>query len=102
MLWPSCTAAPHSVSNVTVTRTSDTSVLVSWEGLTPVEARGIPTYMVLLKSVGGGSSTGDITQVTSNTSAVLTDVDPTTTYEVTVTVYTGAGLDHGAESKKGI
>lgn len=98
---PACTAAPRSVSDVTVTRTSDTSVLVSWDGMTPAEAKGFPMYLVLLKSIYDGSRSGDITQLTPNTSAVLTDVDPATTYQVTVTVYTGAGLEHGAQSEKG-
>ena len=95
------TAAPHSVSEVTVTRTSGTSVMVSWEGLTLTEARGFPLYLVLLKSKGEKSGMENITKLTTNTSAVVTDVDPETTYEVSVTVYTGAGLSHGAESAKG-
>lgn len=95
------TAAPHSVSDVTVTRTSGTSVMVSWEGLTLTEARGFPLYLVLLKSKGENSGMENITKLTTNTSAVVTDVDPATTYEVSVTVYTGAGMSHGAESAKG-
>lgn len=95
------TAAPHSVSDVTVTRTSGTSVMVSWEGLTLTEARGFPLYLVLLKSEGDESGMENITKLTTNTSAVITDLDPATTYEVSVTVHTGAGLSHGAESAKG-
>lgn len=95
------TAVPHSVSDVTVTRTSDTCVMVSWEGLTLLEARGFPLYLVLLKTDGDESGIGDITKLTSNTSAVVIDVDPATAYEVSVTVYTGTGLNYGAESEKG-
>ena len=75
--------------------------MVSWEGLTLTEARGFPLYLVLLKSKGEKSGKENITKLTTNTSAVVTDVDPATTYEVSVTVYTGAGMSHGAESAKG-
>lgn len=93
------TAVSRSVSDVIVTRTSDTSVMVSWEGLTLLEARGFPFYLVLLKT--DSDESGDITKLTSNTSTVVIDVEPATAYEVSVTVYTGTGLDYGAESERG-
>ena len=95
------TAAFHSVNNVTITRTSDSSVTVSWEGLTFYEARGFPMYMLQLRR-GDKSGEGDITVLTPNTSAAVADIDPATLYEVSVTVYTGAGLGYGAESERGV
>lgn len=58
-------------------------------------------YMVKLKP-GHESGVGDITVLTSNTSAAVVDIDPSTPYEVSVTVYTGAGMDYGAESERGV
>ena len=80
---------------------SGTTVTVSWDRLSLIEARGFPIYTVTMTpySLVGSSSRatrqsnddGIVSVTTNETDVVIEDVDPNEEYSLTVAVGTSAG-----------
>ena len=76
---------------------SGTSVSVSWELLTLLEARGFPTYTITLAPSTSDdrftrqSSDGVIRVTTNESNIVVGGLDPKVEYDVTVAVQTDGG-----------
>ena len=85
--------------NVKVDLINDTHVNVSWDPLTPHEAKGWPSYTVFIKR-GMGSCTS-ILQPTGTSSVVIDNHDPASSYSVTVQVQTSVGTSDALKSKPG-
>ena len=83
--------------NVAVTRSESDirALIVTWEPLTLVEAKGFINYTVTLTP--GGSQTGTLTRTVSGdqNSTTFTDTDPTMDYTVKVGTLTSNGLSSG-------
>ena len=82
--------------NITVERTDDDTVTVTWEPLSLFEARGFPVYTVTLTPEFNRRrrQTGDdgVIMVTTNqTNVVIKGLDPDVHYSLTVTVGTSSG-----------
>ena len=94
---PSLTTAPPAPSNVMVAHVSDTTVRVSWQPLSFVEARGHIMYRVMVRPTTGSRRKRQATQgervctllspceVPANESSVIVvGLDRDTSYSVTV------------------
>ena len=76
----------------------DASVLLSWQPLSLTEAKGFPLYIVSYKSVDG-SSRGSVN--TTNSSVVITDINPMVGCIILIQVSTENGKNKGdIESSK--
>ena len=76
----------------------DASVLLSWQPLSLTEAKGFPLYSVSYKSVDG-SSRGSVN--TTNSSVVITDINPMVGCILLIQVSTENGKNKGdIESSK--
>ena len=86
----------RSPNNVEFER-SGTSVNVSWEPLSLLEARGFPVYTVTLVPFSGNgrvtrkSNDGVIRKTTNESHIVVGGLDSKVEYDITVAVGTGAG-----------
>ena len=91
-------ATSISPTNVTVDRTSPTTMVVSWQPLTLTEARGFVSHYTVTYSpqiISGGRKRQaammvEVEGMDSN-STTITDLDPDTVYEVQVSAATGVG-----------
>ena len=79
---------------------SGTTISVSWDPLSLMEARGFPFYTVTLipLSLVGSRTTrqsgdGIISVTTNETDVVIEDLDPDVEYSLTVAVETSAGIN---------
>ena len=86
-----------SVSNITVTRVNDTAVMITWRALTLNEARGFPSYVVIVMNKCEQVST----QSTTSTSVVAGGLMPHTEYTITVQALTAGGTKEGPQSEAG-
>ena len=86
-----------SVSNITVTRVNDTAVMITWRALTLNEARGFPSYVVIVMNKCEQVST----QSTTSTSVVAGGLMPHTEYNITVQALTAGGTKEGPWSAPG-
>ena len=90
-----CAEPNVSVSNITVTRVSDTMVRITWIALTLNEARGFPSYVVSVNNDGKGAA--NVT--TKSISVVVGELMPHTEYNVTVQGLTAGGTKEGPLSE---
>ena len=97
-LFPfSCAAPVVPVSDITVTRVNDTAVKVTWTALTLNNARGFPSYVVIVTS-----KEREVANVTTpSTSVVVGGLMPHTEYNVTVQALTAGGTKEGPHSAPG-
>ena len=97
-LFPSSCAAPTvAVTDITVTRVNDTAVRVTWTALTLNDARGFPSYVVIVTS-----KEREVANVTTySTSVVVGGLMPHTGYNVTVQALTAEGTKEGPHSAPG-
>ena len=86
------------VQNVVTEWINDNSAVhVSWTPLTLHEARGFPLYVVTYWPSSLKRVSRDINSVTTTDSSVIIGgLDPTTSYSITVDVYTGNGTIKGS------
>ena len=92
------TVTSISPTNVAVDRTSPTTMVVSWRPLTLTEARGFVSHYTVTYSpqiIPGGRKRQaammvEVEGIDSN-STTITDLDPSTVYEVQLSASTGAG-----------
>ena len=100
----SLTTAPPAPSNVMVAHVSDTTIRVSWQPLSPMEARGHITYRVMVTPTTGSRRRRQATQgervctlsssceVPANESSVIVGgLDRDTSYSVTVNAVNSEG-----------
>ena len=92
------TAPTVKVQNVVTNWINDNSAVhVSWTPLTLREARGFPLYVVTYWPSSLKRVSRDINSVTTtDSSVVIGGLDPTTSYSITVDVYTGNGTIKGS------
>jgi netrin-G3 ligand len=79
--------------NVTVDWVNPTSLRVSWIPLTLHEARGWPVYTVFVESTSQRTARAIQSVLTTNSSVDIENLDPASSYSVSVQVGTGAGTD---------
>ena len=86
-------SAPSSPLSVKTTSINGSTILVSWNPLSPVEARGFVRYYLVTwtpskarGSPGSANLTADITMY------LITDLDPMVSYTISVTPGTSAGV----------
>ena len=92
-LFP-CAEPNVSVSNITVTRMSDT-INISWIALTLNDARGFPSYVVSVTNDGKEAANHS----TNTTSVVVEGLMPHTEYNITVQALTAGGTKEGPLSE---
>ena len=80
-------APQKSPENVEYER-SGTIIIISWDPLNLIEARGFPVYTVTLTRSNGD---GIISVTTNETDVVIEDLDPNVEYSLTVVVGTSSG-----------
>ena len=86
-----------SVSDITVTRVNGMAVNITWTGLTLNEARGFPSYVVIVTNEAEQVSS----QRTTSTSVVVGGLMPHTEYNITVQALTAGGGKEGPLSVPG-
>jgi hypothetical protein len=79
--------------NVTVDWVNPTSLRVSWTSLSLHEARGWPVYTVFVVSASQRTARAVQPVTTMNSSVVVDNLDPASSYCVNVQVETGAGTN---------
>ena len=85
------------VTDITITRVNDTAVRVTWTTLTLNDARGFPSYVVIVTS-----KEREVANVTTpSTSVVVGGLMPHTEYNVTVQALTAGGTKEGPLSAPG-
>ena len=97
-LFPfSCAAPAVPVTDIIVTRVNDTALRVTWTALTLNDARGFPSYVVIVTS-----KEREVANVTTpSTSVVVGGMMPHTEYNITVQALTAGGTKEGPLSAPG-
>ena len=91
---PFC-SVPTSLQNITVTPINGSTILVSWNPLSPVEARGYVRYYLVTwtpSSSKARGTAGSANLTADATMFLITGLDPMVTYTISVSTGTSAGV----------
>eukprot|EP00731_Ephydatia_muelleri_P019161 Em0011g1201a len=91
----STTLFPTSLQNITVTPINGSTILVSWNPLSPVEARGFVRYYLVTwtpSSSKARGTAGSANLTADATMFLITGLDPMVTYTISVSAGTSAGV----------